>query len=1400
MTIFIILYLDVAKLIKQNYKTIKYKTKIDCEKALNVILVTYIYRDILAAHHIVPTKVFSLQQQQLIMSGRQYLQKRQSQYGNRDDRGESTANTAPAAASKQNQLNELIGMYMENVLSSNKKSNDSLEMEVRFGTGGVRAITHRDHANVIDRLLSAGFKATSTGNYHLRINYEKLSGGAEDMPPQTSNIRFEIDGMTNIQNYCATDALDLTHLKCTRKTNARFNDAYVKPIKFDDFNFKVSLQNERTMRHESAEVDSIIKGWPQIKKTFRHMKRTSFAHPESPIRVDISVVKESKRHPPPNTWRMESTYTFEQANVADSSSKYEIEIEIDNSRVGPGKFVDSSEALAFLVRQAIKLVLSGLQGTNFPVSYYPEIQSVCNDYHYLLHHAAPESSREDSDEENDEKALRSLAAAAGDYRNKDNKRLTTRNFIGPSSVTLQRCNISSTFTRDRSTGIPNIRFNYTVTDKADGQRKMLFINRIGRVYLIDTAMNVQFTGMVCKDEKLHWSLLDGEHILHDKTGNFINLYAAFDIYFMRKMDIRHLAFAFQHDDAISNSTKFRMFYLREFMTDVANTFQSVVPVAEYGVTPPMRMIAKRFRVAGKRDPNEIFKCCQDILTQINDGLFAYNTDGLIFTPADTGVGMSRVGGIAPRERSTWPMSFKWKPANHNTIDFLITTEKREDRHEIIHEKPGITTCDDSPVIKYKTLTLRVGYSSERDGYLNPMQTVLDGTVANTTAPLPDDPPSAAVPFYPTMPPDTTAHICNIVLQNVDGVYQMRAESGDAFTDKSVVEFRYDMSREPGFKWVPIKVRHDKTLARELGNSFHVANDNWFSIHYPVTEAMLVSETNIDEVIDTGVYYQKTVSSQSVSGKRRLIDLSSSQPLRDFHNLYVKRELLFGVCKPGKTLIDLAVGKGGDIQKWIEAKLHFVFGLDVSEDNVINSYDGAYARCVKYAEKTPLDKGDKFPFMVFARGDSGKLIRSRTHSLTESGNAFMKTSSSSSSSSNDTSMYKAIADTVFGEGQHDPKIVGRELMKYHGIGRDGFDVCSVQFAVHYFWKDIETLHTFMRNVSECTKDGGYFVGTCFDGRRMFDMLQKYTTTYPMVYEDDAPPDKRRVILSVMKKYDKAEYHDDETSIGYAIDVFQESINSTHTEYLVNMVYLERLMRNYGFALVQRDVAKRDLLLPSGMGSFSELYEMMCMDMSYNIRGREGEMTETLKTISFMNSYFAFQKVQQVDAKRISEAFIKNNGIELVAADAAANSDNVNDVKPPSAAIIEKTRKRIDGVDYMMDERGNLFKPTDMITSIGEFDAKRKEINFVSESLAENHRTQKAVVAEKKRLKLEAVVVQKQAKAESGYSDKAEDVIKNESSTPIKLNPKPKAAKDNDDKPPAKPRNKSSKTQPVGDVGK
>ena len=42
--------------------------------------------------------------------------------------------------------------------------------------------------------------------------------------------------------------------------------------------------------------------------------------------------------------------------------------------------------------------------------------------------------------------------------------------------------------------VGNIRNNYTVTDKADGMRKLLYINNDGKIYLLTTSMNIEFTG------------------------------------------------------------------------------------------------------------------------------------------------------------------------------------------------------------------------------------------------------------------------------------------------------------------------------------------------------------------------------------------------------------------------------------------------------------------------------------------------------------------------------------------------------------------------------------------------------------------------------------------------------------------------------------------------------------------------------------------------------------------------------------------------------------------------------------------------------------------------------------------------------------------------------------------
>jgi hypothetical protein len=92
-----------------------------------------------------------------------------------------------------------------------------------------------------------------------------------------------------------------------------------------------------------------------------------------------------------------------------------------------------------------------------------------------------------------------------------------KDFIGPSSTTLQMVNIlPETEINDTNNSIPNIRKNYTVTDKADGTRKLLYISPEGKLYFISTTMNIQFIGCYSEKKELFNTIIDGEHILHNK--------------------------------------------------------------------------------------------------------------------------------------------------------------------------------------------------------------------------------------------------------------------------------------------------------------------------------------------------------------------------------------------------------------------------------------------------------------------------------------------------------------------------------------------------------------------------------------------------------------------------------------------------------------------------------------------------------------------------------------------------------------------------------------------------------------------------------------------------------------------------------------------------------------------
>ena len=1076
----------------------------------------------------------------------------------------------------QVQLDKLTKLFWGNnpYVKDVKKNN---ELEVRFGTKGIKPLTKIDYDNVIRKLKSLGFTSENEkGGYMLRINNEFLDSTSGKF--KTSQIRTEINGFLSIQEYCKHNDLKKLLASYTNRYDVSFHkkapyyhgEEKVFPVNFDDFNFRVSYQVEEKIGENAGQIKNMIETWDKSKKYFRYINRVSFTHPELPITVDLSITKSSRYNPETKT--VEMAYTTHEAGLFSNPEVYEIELEVDNSKIGPGTLTSHVEELLQGLRKTIKYVLMGLQGTNYPISY-KEQKDVLNDYMKLI--------------------------MGDDYDPVKHSRVYNSSFIGPSSYTLQMANIAPVNER---TNIPNIRNDYTVTDKADGQRFMMYVSGTGKIYLISNNMQVVFTGAITQNKDTFNSLVDGENVVHDKYGKFINLYAAFDIYFLNKRDVRALGFVPRKPGDVP--ANFRLILLKNLFR-VLNA-ESVIS----GESSPMRFQCKRFEPVNPTE--DIFAACNLILKKVDDGLFEYNTDGLIFTPASMGVGADKIGKVGSLNKNiTWEYSFKWKPAEYNTIDFLVKTEKAANGADVVTPifQEGMDTSAVAQLDEYKTLTLCVGFDPKKHGYINPCQDVLEDRLPEFRD-VDNENDYKPAEFVPTNPSEPGAGICNVMLRKDDtGVSQMFTEEGEVFEDGNIVEFRYDVDKSKQWKWIPLRFRADKTAKykqglTEFGNAYHVANSNWHSIHNPITKEMITTGNNIpDELEDDDVYYNRVNSSSD-----------KTRALRDFHNLFVKKLLITSVSRRGDIMIDYACGKAGDFSKWIAANLSFVFGIDISKDNLENRTDGACARFLNYRKDFK-----SVPYALFVNGNSSANIKSGAAMLND----------------------KAIQITkaVFGEGAKEgmESRLGKAVVRQYGKGEEGFNVSSCQFALHYFFETQNTFQNFIRNVSECTKVGGYFIGACYDGKLIYNLLKsKKEGESIQLYDDD------KKIWEIRKEYNVDYFEDDASSIGYQISVYQESINKMFPEFLVNFDYLERVMENYGFNLITRDEAK-SIGLPEGSGLFGELFNTMIDETkrkrySKNPYGTALNMNANEKKISFLNRYFVYKKVRNVNAEKISLEFL------------------------------------------------------------------------------------------------------------------------------------------------------------------
>ena len=1083
--------------------------------------------------------------------------------------------------SPKEKLDLILKTYLEENIGGYSKSNPQnlLELETRFGKGMKITRTHYDQ--VVNKLLSSGFAAMPRETL-LRIGTEYLDENTG--LTKQSNVRVELKGMPNVSKYCKTDnLLDenqnlLPGTKFVKKGNFKGSRGYVDPADFWDYNFRVAFQQEQNINSESNIPQNILQKWSNTRKTFRYINRNRLLHKDLPFAVDISIVKESKKRGK----QYVPEYNFRDSGVLVSAEMFEIEIEVINNDVGIGTSYDSIETLGNALRKVIKTVLCGLQGTNYPISK-DEKDMISNEYLELI-------------------------------EKKEKKFMHFRDFIGPSSLTLELKNVVD-LQESKDLKIPNIRKDYTVTDKADGERKLMYISKKGKLYLIDTNMNIQFTGAITKNNSIFNTLIDGEHILHNKYKAFINLYAAFDIYYLGGKDVRNLSFAANNIDKEEESVeKDKVKPLRlEILTNLLkkNNAESVTGNS----ISPLRIEMKKFY----RDSasQTIFQGCRFILDKVDNDMFEYETDGLIFTPSILPVGANKIGEYVEPVKATWEHSFKWKPPIHNTIDFLISIKKTSNGQDFVGNifQSGVDMSSTNQLTQYKTLILRVGYDEDKHGFINPCQDIIDNKMPEYGERKRRGQNYYPMQFFPTNPPDINAGICNILLQNGNGGEKyMFTEANEIIEDNMIVEFTYNLSREEGWRWVPVRVRHDKTSQlrsgeKNFGNAFHVANSNWRVIHNPITKEMISNGNDIPELYsDDEVYYNKNSKT------------TSTRALRDFHNLFVKKLLITSVSNRGDILVDLAVGKGGDLPKWIFAKLKFVFGIDISPDNIDNRIDGVCARYLrKYKETRNMPKG------LFVVGNSAINIRNTDAIVGEKN--------------------KQITNAIFGVGPKDKEVLGEGVYNQYGVANEGFNVCSIQFAMHYMFETQKSLCNFLQNVSEVTKLGGYFIATCYDGKTVFNMLkEKDENESVVIMENDSK------MWELTKRYDRNSFEDNVSSLGYAIDVYQESINKTFREYLVNYEYLTRLFEDYGFVLITKEEAQQ-LGLPSGSGLFDELYQDMVNEIErdkYASKkyGTAPNMTSSEKRISYLNRYFVYKKIRNVDAKKVTMSLLNQSYEEIV----------------------------------------------------------------------------------------------------------------------------------------------------------
>jgi hypothetical protein len=723
-------------------------------------------------------------------------------------------------------------------------------------------------------------------------------------------------------------------------------------------------------------------------------------------------------------------------------------------------------------------------------------------------------------------------------------------------------------------GVVSILRGYTVTEKADGERLLLYINNKGDVFTIDSSKRVEGTGIKAKKEAYN-SLIDGEYIHCNKRIDKVkrNLFAAFDIYFLNGEKLTSLPLI---DD--KNKCRYNeMLRLPKLLDTKNSSIDFMVKKHNYG--------------------NNIYIENKKILE--NPKMFPYDIDGLIFTPANLAVySYYPTMPVDLKVDMTWNNVFKWKPPEQNTVDFLIKYIGDVKKDDIECRKFGLYVTDKSILSDYNidnVLTLRYKFNS-----IDKFNDYLEKTEKDV--------------FKLFVPNKYYISDVEFAYIELNDKKEARAENNDKIENNTIVEFRFDLASN---SWKPIRVRTDKTRIYNKGifdktaNSVQVALDTWDTIHNMISVSMIVGNETLkkdikidDNVLETDdIYYERNVPFNKISNSMLLFHMLIKS------HLYNKPTL---ITKPGTkyqtrgTLLELACGQAGDLSNWKYSKYQFVLGIDLVKSNIYSS-KGSYAKLIRehkkqlaYNKKT--SKNFSLIDMAFVVGDCTLDIKTGEAAIDEESKDLLKIIMNPVKKQQNLNTYERILA---------------------GKGKDKFNVISCMFAIHYFFESETKLEQFLRNVSENLQQNGIFFATFMDGS---SVEAKLKSNKKGIIEGRKKFDEYSVpVWAIIKQYTNEKYYNKK------IDVFIENTQKLITEFLVHFDFLVSKAKEFGLELEETELfsetyekIKKDFNNDELIKTKYNLFESWRIEDHKNSL-KELETNDISKTFSFLNRWVIFKKV-------------------------------------------------------------------------------------------------------------------------------------------------------------------------------